>query len=90
MRYFNEANFDALEIIREACEEHNLTMAEVALRWENHHSAMKKGNGDAIIIGFVYFSREGVISFGLDWKLTRHFISTGIILGKQSLFGQAH
>jgi aflatoxin B1 aldehyde reductase len=50
-RYFNEANFHALEIIRAACEKHGLTMGETALRWMNHHSGMKKESGDAVIIG---------------------------------------
>ncbi|KAI9031981.1 Aldo/keto reductase [Hyaloraphidium curvatum] len=50
-RYFNDATFAALEVIRKACEEHKLTMAEVALRWMNHHSAMKPEHGDAVIIG---------------------------------------
>ncbi|KXS12726.1 Aldo/keto reductase [Gonapodya prolifera JEL478] len=50
-RYFNDSTFAALEVVRAACESHGLSMAEVSLRWMNHHSAMKKEHGDSIIIG---------------------------------------
>ncbi|KAJ3331815.1 hypothetical protein HDU93_009500, partial [Gonapodya sp. JEL0774] len=45
-RYFNDTTFSALEIARTACASHNLTMAEVSLRWMNHHSGMKRAQGD--------------------------------------------
>lgn len=32
-------------------QKHNLTMGEVALRWMNHHSLMKREYDDAVIIG---------------------------------------
>ena len=32
-------------------QKHNLTLAEVALRWLSHHSQLKKEYGDAVIIG---------------------------------------
>jgi len=50
-RYFNDSMFDALDIIRSAVKKHNLTEAETALRWINHHSKLSKEAGDAIIIG---------------------------------------
>lgn len=50
-RYWNEEYFDALDIIKEAADKHGLTLAEVALRWMEHHSAMKREFGDAIIVG---------------------------------------
>jgi aflatoxin B1 aldehyde reductase len=50
-RYWNDSYFDALEIIQPAAEKHGLTVAEVALRWLEHHSLMKKEHGDAIIVG---------------------------------------
>jgi len=50
-RYWKEEYFRAVEIVRSAAEKHGLTVSESALRWVNHHSAMKKEHGDAIIIG---------------------------------------
>jgi aflatoxin B1 aldehyde reductase len=50
-RYWNEAYFDAMDIVRAASSKHGLTDAEVALRWLEHHSLMKKELGDAIIVG---------------------------------------
>ncbi|KAI9741134.1 MAG: hypothetical protein M1834_002847 [Cirrosporium novae-zelandiae] len=50
-RYWNDAYFDALELIRSLGEKHGLTEAECALRWLLHHSLMKKEFGDAIIVG---------------------------------------
>ncbi|KAJ7171728.1 Aldo/keto reductase [Mycena crocata] len=50
-RYWNEPYFDALSTIRPVVEKHNLTMAEVALRWVSHHSLMKREHGDSVLIG---------------------------------------
>ncbi|KAJ7124547.1 Aldo/keto reductase [Mycena epipterygia] len=50
-RYWNEPHFKALEIVRSAIEKHNLTMAEVALRWISHHSLMSREHGDSVLIG---------------------------------------
>lgn len=50
-RYWNNAYFDALDIVRLEAKKLGLTTAEAALRWSNHHSLMKKEYGDAIIIG---------------------------------------
>lgn len=52
-RYFKDATFDALRVIEPAVEKHGLTMAETALRWLHHHSALKMdGNDrDGVIIG---------------------------------------
>ena len=56
-RYWNEEYFKALAVIRRALEHHGenggekLTLTETALRWISHHSAMKKENGDCVIIG---------------------------------------
>jgi aflatoxin B1 aldehyde reductase len=41
-RYWNEEYFSALDIIEAAAKKHNLTMAEVALRWVSHHSLLKR------------------------------------------------
>jgi aflatoxin B1 aldehyde reductase len=48
-RYWNDCYFDALDMIRAAADKHGLTVAEVALRWVEHHSLMREG--DAIIVG---------------------------------------
>lgn len=52
-RYFRDATFDALKLIEETAQKHNLTMLEIAFRWLVHHSAlkMKDGGNDGIIIG---------------------------------------
>jgi len=50
-RYWNDAYFDALDILRPVAEKHSMTEAECALRWMTHHSLLKRENGDAIIIG---------------------------------------
>nr|GAT43947.1 predicted protein [Mycena chlorophos] len=50
-RYWNEAYFNALSAIRPVVEKHNLTMAEVALRWLSHHSLMSREHGDSVLIG---------------------------------------
>ncbi|KAJ7286401.1 Aldo/keto reductase [Mycena rebaudengoi] len=50
-RYWKEPYFKALDIIRPVVEKHNLTMAEVALRWISHHSFLKREHGDAVLIG---------------------------------------
>lgn len=51
LRYWNDAYFTALEKIDKVAQKHNLTMGEVALRWMNHHSLMKREYDDAVIIG---------------------------------------
>ncbi|KAJ7940836.1 Aldo/keto reductase [Mycena leptocephala] len=50
-RYWSEPYFKALAAIRPVAERHNLTMAEVALRWISHHSLLKREYGDSILIG---------------------------------------
>ncbi|KIP05713.1 hypothetical protein PHLGIDRAFT_488312 [Phlebiopsis gigantea 11061_1 CR5-6] len=50
-RYWNEAYFNALASIEAVAQKHNLTTAEVALRWASHHSLLKREHGDAIIVG---------------------------------------
>lgn len=58
-RYFRDATFEALRIIEPVVEKHGLTMAETALRWVHHHSALKMdGNGrDGVIIGVSRFEQ---------------------------------
>jgi len=50
-RYWNDAYFDAMDAIRAAAEKYGLTVAEVALRWVEHHSLMRSKLNDAIIVG---------------------------------------
>lgn len=50
-RYWNDAYFDALDIIRPVAKKLGLTTAEAAVRWVSHHSLMKREHGDAVIIG---------------------------------------
>ncbi|KAI0371015.1 Aldo/keto reductase [Pilatotrama ljubarskyi] len=50
-RYWKEPYFRALAQIEEVAKKHNLTLAEVALRWISHHSLMKREYGDAVLIG---------------------------------------
>ena len=50
-RYWNEDYFEALDIIRPVIQKHGLTETEVALRWETHHSVLKRELKDALIVG---------------------------------------
>ncbi|RDW69687.1 hypothetical protein BP6252_08707 [Coleophoma cylindrospora] len=50
-RYFNDTYFDALDVIQSVAEKYDLTVAEIALRWLEHHSMLKAEFGDAIIVG---------------------------------------
>ena len=50
-RYWKEAIFEALEVVRQACEAANVPMAEAAIRWTVHHSVLKGEHGDGIIFG---------------------------------------
>jgi aflatoxin B1 aldehyde reductase len=50
-RYWNDAYFDALDILRPVAKKHGLSEAECALRWMTNHSQLKREYGDAIIIG---------------------------------------
>lgn len=50
-RYWNEAYFDALDVIRPAAARLGMTTAEAAVRWVSHHSVMGREHGDAVIIG---------------------------------------
>ncbi|KAM0756647.1 Aldo/keto reductase [Meredithblackwellia eburnea MCA 4105] len=50
-RYWKDEYFEALEIVKPVADKHNLTLAEVALRWVSHHSLMKRELGDNVLIG---------------------------------------
>lgn len=50
-RYWNDAYFDAIELIHTAATKHGLTDGEVALRWLKYHSFLSEDLQDAIIVG---------------------------------------
>ncbi|KAA1472009.1 Aldo/keto reductase [Dentipellis sp. KUC8613] len=50
-RIWKEPFFKAVETIKAVTDKHNLTLAEVALRWISHHSLLKRELGDSVIIG---------------------------------------
>ena len=49
--YWNDAHFDALDVIRPTARRLGMTTAEAAVRWSSHHSVMKGECGDAVITG---------------------------------------
>lgn len=54
-RYFKRSMFSALEMLQPLVRKYGLSMAEVALRWCIHHSALQitRGTrGDGVIVGF--------------------------------------
>ncbi|GAA6001817.1 hypothetical protein JCM10207_002334 [Rhodosporidiobolus poonsookiae] len=50
-RYWREEYFQALDLVKPLAEKHNLTLAEIALRWVSHHSFLSREKGDNILIG---------------------------------------
>lgn len=50
-RYWNDANFAAVENLRPIISQHGISESEAALRWLAHHSALKKDLGDAVVVG---------------------------------------
>lgn len=50
-RYWKESFFKAADILRKACCEAEIPMAEASLRWLSYHSQMDALMGDGIIIG---------------------------------------
>ena len=51
-RYFKDNTFEALRIIEEATQNHQLTMLETSLRWLVQHSHLKVTDGrDGILLG---------------------------------------
>ncbi len=50
-RFWKESAFKALDQVARECREHNLPMAETALRWMLHHSQLSAMVGDGVIIG---------------------------------------
>lgn len=50
-RYWKESYFQAVDLLRTACEEAKISMVEAAFRWLAYHSELSFEKGDAIIIG---------------------------------------
>ncbi|KAI1299588.1 NADP-dependent oxidoreductase domain-containing protein [Xylaria venustula] len=51
-RYFRDGIVEGAGIIRWAAEEAGIPPLEVAMRWLVHHSALRGGAGDGVVIGF--------------------------------------
>lgn len=64
-RYFHDAFFEALDVLRPVAKKNDLSMAEIALRWNMHHSALKKEYNDHVIVSAssVKHIEENLINF---------------------------
>ena len=50
-RYWKKSYFNAVEIVKAACEKENMTTVEATYRWMAYHSMLREDRGDGIIIG---------------------------------------
>ena len=50
-RYWKKSFFDAVELIKAACEKRDITIVEAVYRWLAYHSMLDADRGDSIIIG---------------------------------------
>ncbi len=50
-RYWKKSYFEAVEILREACERESITTVEATYRWLANHSMLREDRGDGIIVG---------------------------------------
>ena len=50
-RFWTDEHFKAVGIVRKACEAENIPMAQAAFQWLTHHSQLKGGRSDGVIIG---------------------------------------
>ena len=50
-RFWKKSYFDAVVIVKKACEEAGIPIAEAAITWLRHHSKLGEEVGDGIIIG---------------------------------------
>lgn len=50
-RFWRDSVFDALALLRPACEAASVPMAEASIRWLMHHSELSGGDNDGVIIG---------------------------------------
>jgi len=49
--YFKQKLFDSLDVIRRACEAEKIAMADAAIRWLVHHSALNGNYHDGLLFG---------------------------------------
>lgn len=85
-RYWKKSYFDAVDVLKAACEKEGISTVEATYRWLAHHSMLRADRGDAIIIGASRLSHliqnmeamkagplsENVLNaFEEAWKLTR-------------------
>ncbi len=50
-RYWKKSYFDAVDLLKAACEKQGITTVEAAYRWLAYHSMLNAERGDGIIIG---------------------------------------
>ena len=50
-RFFTDVNFEAVQLIRSACDDADISMVEATYRWLLRHSALDGALGDGILIG---------------------------------------
>eukprot|EP00211_Chloroparvula_japonica_P007193 CAMPEP_0119131712 /NCGR_PEP_ID=MMETSP1310-20130426/10534_1 /TAXON_ID=464262 /ORGANISM="Genus nov. species nov., Strain RCC2339" /LENGTH=319 /DNA_ID=CAMNT_0007122303 /DNA_START=82 /DNA_END=1041 /DNA_ORIENTATION=+ len=50
-RFMQKEQFEAMELVRTACEAAGIHMAEASLRWLMHHGQLDGGKGDGVILG---------------------------------------
>lgn len=85
-RYWKKSFFDALDLLRAACEKENITTIEATYRWLAYHSMLNAERGDAILIGASKLNHlvsnmetvkagplgdEIVAAFEEAWKITK-------------------
>lgn len=85
-RYWKRPHFEAVEIVRRACEVRGLLMPDAALRWMKRHSLLRGAKRDGIIIGATRLDQleknlescsgeelpEGVVTaFDQAWEIVR-------------------
>ncbi len=50
-RYWKKSYFEAVKVIKDACEKNNITIIEATYRWLMNHSMLSAERSDAILIG---------------------------------------
>lgn len=85
-RYWKKNFFEAIKVLKNACESQGISLIEGTYRWLSYHSMLNAGRGDAIIIGASKLNhlkqnldsvkggplpQEIVNSFETAWDITR-------------------
>ena len=50
-RYWKRSFFEAVDLLKEACEARGITLVEAVFRWMLYHSMLRGDRGDAVILG---------------------------------------